>query len=265
MKKWFLLCLLNLVFCSVYADELDPIISGEKYSASLKRLDNVEKLENYVDSLCLEKGVKHFSQAEVEIANNVIEERFYHGYCNYSLTDNPVTFLAGKFIWDHMSAIVIPDDILKYPRAACSQQALVMMELLKNMGYNVRKLGLVGHFIMEVNYDDSWHIYDPNKETYYQGLSHDKIQQYFNNGTSTKVYAPGMTQAETIKMFSATYLGKTNEFPAKNIRLFHWLTKFGGEIALPLMILGAILWVIRKRKKSTAKVEKRMAFSYINK
>jgi hypothetical protein len=47
----------------------------------------------------------------------------------------------GEFVWSHLSAIVLPEDILKYPMAACSQQSIIMMECFKKIGVDYRKVG----------------------------------------------------------------------------------------------------------------------------
>ena len=68
-----------------------------------------------------------------------------------------------------LSAIVVPDDILKYPLAACSQQSIVGMKVLMDKGFNIRRVGfddpvIGGHFCYEVNYGNDWHFFDPNRE-----------------------------------------------------------------------------------------------------
>src|SRR2546423_10838183 len=71
----------------------------------------------------------------------IIRKRFYHGYSYYKIKDNPIAFLSGMLIWNNLSAIVLPDDILKHPMAACSQQSIVLMEVFKKKGINFRKVG----------------------------------------------------------------------------------------------------------------------------
>ncbi len=64
---------------------------------------------------------------------------------------------------------MIPDDILKYPKAACSQQSIIGMEVFKRKGFKVRKVGffmdgLGGHFCYEAFFKDKWHFFDPDLE-----------------------------------------------------------------------------------------------------
>ncbi|MBL0337301.1 MAG: hypothetical protein IPP73_18825 [Chitinophagaceae bacterium] len=76
--------------------------------------------------------------------------------------------LLSQVSMEGLSAIVIPDDILEYPYAACSQQSIILMELLKQKGFTTRKVGFqgktTGHFCFEVFYGNGWHFYDPDME-----------------------------------------------------------------------------------------------------
>src|SRR4051812_18987448 len=51
---------------------------------------------------------------------DIVRKRFYHGYSRYTMSDNPIAAVAGNVFWDHLSAIVIADDIMKHPMAACN-------------------------------------------------------------------------------------------------------------------------------------------------
>src|SRR5688572_7547828 len=44
----------------------------------------------------------------------ILRKRFYHGFSHYSFGENALAYFSG-YVWDHLSAIVIPDDILKHP------------------------------------------------------------------------------------------------------------------------------------------------------
>ena len=73
------------------------------------------------------------------------------------------------FIKKDLSAIVIPNDILKQPMAACSQQSIIGMEVFKRKGFKVRKVGFFydgygGHFCFEAFFYNRWHFFDPDLE-----------------------------------------------------------------------------------------------------
>ena len=99
----------------------------------------------------------------------VIKYRFVHGYTWYHLGQNYMATILAPLVHRDLSAIVVPDDILKYPKAACSQQSLIGMHVLKDKGFIIRKVGFYdsiygGHFCYEAKYNGSWHFFDPNRE-----------------------------------------------------------------------------------------------------
>jgi len=54
------------------------------------------------------------------VVSGVISEKFYHGYSYYGKGHNVFAKMFEPFLFEGVSAIVIPDDIVKYPNAACS-------------------------------------------------------------------------------------------------------------------------------------------------
>jgi hypothetical protein len=223
---------------------------NERYDPGLGRLTDLDRFDNYIDSLKQERNIPGNSFKEVFLINSVIERRFYHGYSKYSIHDNFLAYIAGKYIWSALSAIVIPNDILKHPNAACSQQAIIMMEVLKYRGYQVRKLGLTNHFILEVFCDNDWKVFDPNKEPTLQGFSHNAIPVYLQNGALNKAYS-SLSENEVETMFKVAKIGKVNEFPAKNARLFHIVTKFISQYFVVFLVafLLVIWFVLNKTVK----------------
>ncbi|MES1198083.1 MAG: hypothetical protein ABUL41_02290, partial [Chitinophagaceae bacterium] len=116
----------------------DPLFFfKEDFDPSLVRLNSLDKIAAYCDSLYTEKSyiqnVK-FEETYPEIVSGVIRNRFYHGYSLYGSYNNFLGALLSKVSMSGLKAIVIPNDILKYPYAACSQQSIVFMELLRRKG-----------------------------------------------------------------------------------------------------------------------------------
>src|SRR5260221_4244137 len=93
----------------VYREDFDP---------SLLRLNSIDKLGAYCDSLYAEKtyagGNIKFEEKFPEIVSAVIRDRFYHGYSLYGTNNNFLGVLLSKISINGLRAIVIPDDILKY-------------------------------------------------------------------------------------------------------------------------------------------------------
>jgi hypothetical protein len=146
-------------------------ISKEDFDPSLLRLNTINKFVVYCDSLYKEKsytGSAKFEEIYPQITSEAVRNRFYHGYSFYNPSNNFMAVLLSAVSIKGLSAIVIPDDILKYPYAACSQQSIVMMEILRRKGFPMRIVEFqgkrAGHFCFEVYYNGGWHFCDPDME-----------------------------------------------------------------------------------------------------
>ncbi|MBK6384542.1 MAG: hypothetical protein IPF69_14045 [Chitinophagaceae bacterium] len=116
-------------------NELPKSGRNEEFDPALSRLNSTERIINYCDSLYDQQyknsDVDDFQKYYTEILSSVIRKRFYHGYSYYGLRTNYMAFLFSKVFANGYRAIIVPDDILKYPAAACSQQSIIMMEVLR--------------------------------------------------------------------------------------------------------------------------------------
>jgi hypothetical protein len=166
--------------------------------------------------------------------SDVVKNRFYHGYSYFGFNDNYVAFLASKITVSGYGVPVMPDDVLQYPNAACSQQAVVMMEALKAKGIPSRKISFYGkkfggHFAFEVYYDGAWHFHDPNLEP-------DKsvLVSYGRPGIEFLVNHPDVLckayshrkPEELLDIFPTYVYGPVNKFPAPKAALFQSFTNF---------------------------------------
>jgi hypothetical protein len=71
---------------------------------------------------------------------------FFH----LNLNENWVAAMSEKICGYGLSCKVQPEDIMKHPNAAFSQQALVMMELLRRKKVSYRKAGFLHYSALEV-------------------------------------------------------------------------------------------------------------------
>jgi hypothetical protein len=151
----------------------------------------------------------------------IVRKRFYHGYSHYTASDNIFAWLSGTLVWDHLSAIVIPDDIMKHPMAACSQQAIVMMEVFKRKKIDYRKVGFPGHYTVEGKIDGKWQYFDTNLEPDFNN-NRESLQQLLNTNRFDSVYS---IPEKSIENFHAAVsnpqYGFPNENPSPNAILFH--------------------------------------------
>jgi hypothetical protein len=238
----------------------------EEYNPSLSRLNSVEKLENYCDSIYNSRNLKSDKSISNDvypgIAVEAIKQKFYHGYSYFGISDNYLAkALEPIFINKPVSAIVDPEDIVKYPMAACSQQSILLTKLLTNKGYNVRKVGFYnpqvgGHFAIEVFYNDSWHFYDPNKEmdfAYLQTLNRPSAE-FLASNPEILVKAYQYRESETmLKMFPTYFYGKPNKIEGLNALMYQKATKI---LSYTLWIFFLALYFIARRKEKEVSVLK---------
>jgi hypothetical protein len=141
---------------------------------------------------------------------------------------------------------------LEYPFAACSQQSIVLMEVLKSKGFATRKVGLQGkksgHFCFEVYYNGGWHFYDPDMEpnaavlNAYNRPGIDYLVRH--QDILLKAYAQHPSDL-ILDMFPNYSYGSVNEFPAPKAMLFHRITK-AFSYTLWMIFLAAFIVVRRK-------------------
>lgn len=96
-------------------------------------------------------------------ADALLRRRFVHGY-SYLTFDQNWAGAALRPIWDNLASPVRPDDILRFRRGACSQQALVFQEIARRLGFDYATVSVPGHYAAAVRIDGKWWVYDANRE-----------------------------------------------------------------------------------------------------
>lgn len=156
--------LLSLDFINVDINGTLPYDHKEQFDPAFSYLNSIDKLENYIDSIATAGSVNPHSVDYVVTISQAIRIRFYHGFSHFSLKENWIAAFSEKIIGYGLASKVRPDDIMKHENAACSQQAMVMMELLKRKKISYRSVGFPHHFALEVLVKDKWYYFDPNME-----------------------------------------------------------------------------------------------------
>ncbi len=233
-----------LLLPNFFSTELSPVTpynGKEKFDPTLARINSIERLEKYTDSTATSKNITAGSFEYVELLESVIEQRFYHGFSHFSTGENWIAALAGKYIKEDFACKVQPEKIMQHPNAACSQQALVMMAVLRNKKISYRSLGLPHHYVMEVLIGNEWFFCDANMEpgiTKEQRMfSHwkhqtDTLKQYYDSNRYPDLdYHFGKNQMVIV--------GSINEIPAQKARIFHSITGILSKIAwlFPLLFV----------------------------
>lgn len=236
-----------------------PAISrNEDFDPSLQRLNNIEKLQKYCDSIYEERQHSpNYSIAEKEyaqIAAEVGRNRFYHGLSSFGFGDNYLAYIANpSFLGYYLNAPVRSNDILKFPYGICSQQATVLMDLLRIKGYQVRKIGfynqaISGHFCYEAFYNGSWHFYDPDLEPDMAVLNaHGRpdIKYLVDHRDVLKQAYHKQDPAKVDALFPTYFYGKVNESLAQNATIYQRATKIL-SYSIWIFFLLTFLWVNRK-------------------
>ncbi len=227
----------------------------ELFDEKLNAIRCVDDLVSYTEGLS--NSTSFDTTQFVEDLSRVIKLRFKHGLANYSLSDNWIAALSGKFIWDHLAAIVDADDVLKHNEGLCSQQTIVFLQALKQKGIQARSVGLgkkegPGHFISEVKYRGDWHTYDVSLEPEWSKVNvpHQSMDYYLANRDSLfKVYKSHMPIELFNALMNTVDHGEAGKFPAKRMHLFHRLT-YSVTIILPYLCLILFVNALYKRRRS---------------
>ena len=208
----------------------------EEFDAQLYKLNTLSKIVSYVDK---QYGSRQISTTDsLHYANlmaRTLRMRFYHGWSQYGFKDNWVLYLLSP-IHKHSLGIVAPNDILKYPEALCSQQAIVGMMALRSRGFTFRKVGFYdpkynnGHFTFEILLKDGWHYYDLDMEPNLHIMESNNRPSIDSLASNTKMRraayseSPKEIKDDLISNYDNTF--PINVFPAKNMLMFHRVTMF---------------------------------------
>lgn len=231
--------------------------TDELFYPELRKLNSVNKIIDYTDSIYNTLALKGWDTAiYVETLSEILKKRFHHGLSNYSLSENWIAHYCGKIFWSHLSVIVDAEDILKYPEGLCSQQNIVFIKVLNKKGISTRTVGLgnregPGHFVIEVEYNNNWHLYDIDLEPNWPKTnSKPKNMDYLltHKDELFDIYNSRIDKDLLKKMIVKVSYGTPNNSPAKNMLFFHKFTKMATYI-LPIIFLVLSLYSLKKTKE----------------
>jgi hypothetical protein len=194
----------------------------ERFRPSLSGINSVDAamryLPHYYPSAHPDDGQK------VEAVNAFVQDRFYHDVALYRPCDNWIARLAGRF-WVNLALPVLPDNILKYPAALCSQQAIVAQTMLKRLGISYASVGFTypGHFTPAARIDGMWYFFDPDTER--PGLT--PLSALAQGDTLRKLYpGPLGQQLEYAAKTGGIKFRNVNSFPGPRGAAFDAITGF---------------------------------------
>jgi hypothetical protein len=214
--------------------------------------------------MSLDSGIAFSSPAYPLLIEQVLKNRFYHGYSHHTLGDNWIAVIGEKLFGHALSCTVYSNDILQYNYAACSQQAMVMMDLLKQKNIPCRHVGFQHHYALEAQINSQWYFFDPNMEP--QISFEDRAHHLWaGNANYLKQFYKGRYSNDSLDynfgMGVPAHFGSTNEATAPNAKLFNTITRpisLWGWL-LPLLLLlswqhksyGSFIYTILARQKAS--------------
>lgn len=256
LKNILLLCLTALLILPNFIKKdinhpsnVAPVYDGkELFDPRLSFINSLDALERYSDSLANASGIETGDTAYLLLLEAILKRRFYHGYSHHPINQNWLA-AVGEYVLGHgLSCTVYANDILKYPYAACSQQAIVMTGLLKRKGISYRAVLFVHHYALEAMHNNEWYLFDPNMEpqmSFQQRLHH----RWATNTDYLKSLYPERHAAHIDYVFgkgTTAYWGKPNEKLAPNAKIFQSVTGF---LSCWAWVLPLVLLLVRLGKR----------------
>lgn len=226
-------------FFNITLEEKPGYNKVEYFDPSLSNINSVQKLMNYADSIS-QNIYAHTSLQYAIVVSDVLEKRFYHGFSVLSLNKNWIAAVT-QFLFGHYVANPVdPEEILKYPYAGCSQQAIVLVEVMKRNKVPYRSLGFPHHYATELNFNNSWFFFDTNMEPEMSAEdrnvknwkhSADSLKKFYHKNLPAIEYGFGNSKQAQV--------GQINAAPAPRAELFQTTTKYLSRLLwiFPLLIL----------------------------
>jgi hypothetical protein len=257
MMKTILIALAILLaapnFINMDINGLSEYDQKERFNPALSSINSIDELEEYVDRCAALKNIPPHSDEYTAVLAYVISCRFYHGFSHWKLNENWIAAVGQKITGMGLACKVKPEDIMKHPHAACSQQALVMMEILRRKQIDYRKAGFPHHYALEVKLNGHWYFFDPNMEPNISIAQRMHEHWKGENDNLKKYYDPAIHPMLSYQFGNnqRVELGPVNEIPAQNASLFQGITSLLSKtlFCIPLFVL---LWKTARRKSMYA-------------
>ncbi len=265
MKYWLLFVSAILFIPNLSSRHLiylpDKPLKNERFKADFARkIQSTSQLVTYIDSIAAVKRIKTNTNTYADLILETVENRFFHSYSHYSLDENWISALSGRYIWYNISAIVDADDILKYPMAACSQQSIVLMGIFKSKHIPYRKVGFDGHYAVAAEFNKQWIFLDADYEP--QSDHNMRRLNYLLKGNNfAEFYKDVLTPAQINIVFKHIVVGGINAEPAPRIGAFHVITRFLSHWlwALPMSLF--LLLTLKNYKNKLSNPVERSVFT----
>lgn len=236
----------------------------EVFDPNLSRINTISKTIAHIDSLFeLNPTEKSFDSFRyIQVAKNVVKNKFYHGNASYEWRENWIIFVLGKYVWNHFNSIVAPEKVIRHCSAMCSQQTMVFTNIMRAKGYHYRYVYIldttstIGHFTCEIWLDNQWHYFDVNAEPNWsklKGKPNISMEMLQDGHKLSKIYDSSYINIQNLvnKETKIEYSSTDQEVGVKMIwvqKVTKFLSWFG-LIALGVVgILNSVYQIIQKGK-----------------
>ncbi len=262
---------LALLLPNFFDKEVNPVLQydhKEKYNPQLSKLNAITTLETHIDSIAAARQISTGSFEYAELIEKVIAERFYHGFSHYTTAENWIAAFAGRLIKEDFACKVQPEEIMQKPNAACSQQTLVMMQLLRNKKISYRSVGFPHHYAMEILINNEWYFFDANMEPAID-KEHRALSYWQHKNDSIKKYYDVAIHRNLNYQFGCGLMATTgaiNEIPAQKAKYFHIITGVLSKICwlFPLLLVLSGIRINVKKPFISFAFPKRKSFASLS-
>lgn len=208
------------------SQKLKHEVFDPELAENVKSLEDIEKLLEKKEPQTLE----YWNDAAA-----ILRERFYHGFSAYALNENWIAAFMGYVFSPkiYFQSIVLPEDILKYPMAGCSQQGIVLQTLFKRKGIDYKTVAFNHHYAVAAFIEGRWYFFDTNIEPVFINGRRPTLSDIEGSDYLKHIY-PNFSSEEVERLLGNPNETLVNPFLAPNMTLFHKITYF----------LSKTLWIL---------------------
>jgi hypothetical protein len=215
-------------FWNIQLEKIPVYDQKELYSPGLAYINSTEKLIHIADSIAIKNNIPQQSLGYAVMVSQIIRNRFYHGFSRYPLNQNWIASVSEHLFGYGLASIVSPDDILQYSYGGCSQQSIVLIEVMKRKNISYRSVGFPHHYATELRFNNNWYFFDPNMEPNIPDS--DRLESKWNCCADNLKKYYDTTRFKDLdwkfgKNLMVTF-GNVNAPTAPNAALFQKITKF---------------------------------------
>jgi hypothetical protein len=208
----------------------------EAFDPQMRRIESIDEAVDYIRARHPGAGPVALADA----ADELVRHRFFHGYSAYRPCQDWIAYLAG-YLWSDLRNPVLPDDILKFRRAACSQQAIVFQQIVRRLGLDFASVRAPGHFASAVKLDGTWYVYDADKEIAPRKYPYSALVS--GAPVIERIYGDFGGTLHRAALEGRISLTDIDRDPAPRAALFHRLSGFLS--AFGWLVFGALFALIR--------------------